>query len=176
MLKVYLVVIAAVEFLNLALLPWVLPGAPLWLLGAEVVGVLLVTVLAVFLARHRIAAAYRRGRLSPERVAGRGSSEVRELSPEELSRSIVERSEEIRRSLDASPSKVEAEMCALGYRACVNDMITLTNTINNREPDASLLRKLRLRRAKKRSTEALSRARAALPEDALHATRQEQQP
>jgi hypothetical protein len=177
MLKVYLAIIAAVEVFNLALLPWVLPGSPLWLLIAEAVGVLLLTVLVVFLVRRKIATAYRRGQLSPEKLVNRRSSEEDHYSsPEELSRSIVERAEEIRRALDVSPSKVEAEMCALGYRACVNDMITLTNTINEQAPAASPLRRFRLHRAKKRSTEALSRAREALPEDALRATRQEQQP
>jgi hypothetical protein len=66
-------------------------------------------------------------------------------------------------------------MCAIGYRACVNDMITLSHLINEELPLANLRRRLTLRRARRRATEALAGAREALPPGALRATHQEQQ-
>ena len=64
-------------------------------------------------------------------------------------------------------------MCAIGYRACANDMITLTHLTNEVLPNASLLKRLRLRRGRKRAIDALSEARKALPPGALRATPQE---
>jgi hypothetical protein len=66
-------------------------------------------------------------------------------------------------------------MCALGYRACANDMITLTHLINEALPDASFLRRVRLRRSRKKAIDALSEARKALPPGALRTAPQERQ-
>jgi hypothetical protein len=97
-------------------------------------------------------------------------------SPETLSRSIVERAGEIRRSLTELPTdETRIEMCALGYRACANDMITLTHLVNEALPAAPLVERLKLRRARKRAIDALAEAREALPPEALRASRQEQQ-
>ncbi|MBD0253375.1 MAG: hypothetical protein ICV31_02635, partial [Rubrobacter sp.] len=97
-------------------------------------------------------------------------------SPEALSRAIVERAEEIQRSLEESPSdEVRVEMCALGYRACANDMITLTHLTNEALPNASLLKRIRLRRSRKKAIDALSEARKALPPGALRTAPQERQ-
>lgn len=117
--------------------------------------------------------------LSPESIAGyrppEGSAEPGEQSPKEISRSIVERSEEIRRTMSESPSEVQAEMCAIGYRSCVNDMISLTHKINAELPEARFVRKMRLRADRRRATDSLAKARQALPPGALRATRQELQ-
>ena len=72
-------------------------------------------------------------------------------------------------------SEIQVEMCALGYRACVNDMITLTHLVNEEISEASLLRRAKLRRARRKATDALSIARQSLPQGVLRATRQEQQ-
>ncbi len=101
--------------------------------------------------------------------------ESRADTPEELSHRIVERADEIRSTLLESPSEVQVEMCALGYQACVNDMITLTHLINDEYPDAGPVRRLRLRAARRRATDSLSGAREAMPPGALRTTRQEQQ-
>ena len=101
--------------------------------------------------------------------------EGRGESVEELSRGIVERADEIRRALFESPSDVQVEMCTLGYRACVNDVITLTHLANEELPNANPIRRLKLRAALKRATDALSGAREAMPPGTLRATRQEHQ-
>jgi hypothetical protein len=118
---------------------------------------------------------YRARRLSPEAIASHRSERPATDSPEELSRSIVERAAEIRRTLAESPSEIRVEMCTLGYRACVNDMITLTHLTNEEFPNANFLRRFKLRRARKKATDALAEVRAALPPGALRATRQEHQ-
>jgi hypothetical protein len=66
-------------------------------------------------------------------------------------------------------------MCALGYRACANDMITLTHLTNETLPNASLLQRVRLRRARRKAIDALTGARKALPPGALRAAPQERQ-
>ena len=98
-----------------------------------------------------------------------------EDSPVKLSRSIVERAGEIRRTLAEDPSEIRVEMCTIGYKACVNDMITLTHLTNEQLPNAGVLKGMQLRRARKKATDALAEARKALPPGALRATRQEQQ-
>jgi hypothetical protein len=118
---------------------------------------------------------YRARRLSPEAIASHRSRRPATDSPEELSRSIVERAAEIRRTLAESPSEIRVEMCALGYRACVNDMITLTHLTNEEFPNAGFFRRMKLRRVRKKATDALAEAREALPPGALRATRQEHQ-
>ena len=75
--------------------------------------------------------------------------------------------------LSGAPSEVQVEMCAMGYRACVNDMITLTNLLNEASCAAGPIKRLKLRRLRRRATDALSDARKALPPSALRASRQE---
>jgi len=138
------------------------------------------TIAGAFAARSALDNPSRKMRsLSPEGIAGYRSPEEiageRELSVRELSRSIVERSEEIRRTASGSPTEVQVEMCAIGYRSCVNDMISLTNKINAALPEAGFLEKIRLRTARRRATDSLSKTRQALPPSALRTTRQELQ-
>jgi hypothetical protein len=164
--------ILAVEILALVVLEIVAPEVPALTLAPLVPLTLLVALLA---RRWLGAAGYRMRRLTPEDITGSSSRRPASDSPEDLSRSIVERANEIRRTLAGSPSEIRIEMCTLGYRACVNDMITLTHLTNQELPNTNLLRRFKLRRARKKATDALAEAREALPPGALRATRQEQQ-
>lgn len=158
------------EVAGLALLAALIPDAPLLLLAPVPVVTLLVALVVRRLTRTN---AYRLRRISPEVITGFRSHVLGDLTPEELSRTIVERAGEIQRTLEGHPSEVRIEMCALGYRTCVNDMITLSHLAREALPHANFLRRLRLNRARKRATEALSAARQALPPGAIRTTHQE---
>jgi hypothetical protein len=170
--RVFVALIVAAEVAALVALGIVAPSVPVLTLAPVVPLTLVVALLA-----HRWfgSVAYRMRQLSPEDIAGSRSRRPAADSPEDLSRSIVERATEIRRTLAESPTEIRIEMCTLGYRACVNDMITLTHRANEELPNANFLRRMKLRRARKKATEALAEAREALPPGALRATRQEHQ-
>jgi hypothetical protein len=165
--------IVAVEIIALAVLPSVVPGVPV----AGLFPIIPLTLVVALLARRWAGGvAYRMRWISPEEIIDHGLRQPPTAdSPEKLSRSIVERATEIRRALAEEPSEIRIEMCTLGYKACVNDMITLTHLANAELPNAGFLRRVRLRRARKKATDALAEARKALPPGALRATRQEQQ-
>jgi hypothetical protein len=173
MFRFYVASILAVEIAALATLKAVAPGVPVLLLSPIVP----LTLVAAILARRRFEGpSYLTRRLSPEAIAGYRARGLAIDTPEGLSRSIVERAEEIRRALEETPNdEVRVEMCALGYRACANDMITLTHLTNEALPDAALLQRMRLRRARKKAIDALTGARKALPPGALRAAPQERQ-
>jgi hypothetical protein len=160
------------EVAILSILQTALPGAPVAALAPVVV---LTPVVAVLLRHIRSGRPRRIRRISPEDIVQPASPPETRPSPEALSRSIVERATEIRKALEDSPSEIRVEMCALGYRNCANDMITLTHLINQELQEAGLVRRLRLRLCRKRATDALAAARAKLPPGALRAMRQEQQ-
>jgi hypothetical protein len=170
--RVFVALILAAEVVVLAVIRIVAPGVPVLTLLPVVPLTLGVALLA---SRWFDGTSYRMRRLSPEAITGTRSGHPVTDTPEGLSRSIVERAAEIRRTLSESPSDIRVEMCTLGYRACVNDMITLTHLTNEEFPDAGILRRFKLRRARKKATDALAEARDALPPGALRATRQEQQ-
>ena len=156
--------------------------AALGIVARDVVPVLVVmavvplTLLGALLGRRWFGSVARSmRRLSPEAIAGHRGRRPATNTPETLSRSIVERATEIRRALAESPSEIRIEMCALGYRACVNDMIMLTHLANEELPTAGFLRRFILRRARNKATDALAGVKEALPPGALRATRQEQQ-
>jgi hypothetical protein len=172
MFRLFVALILATEILALAVLGIVAPGAPVL---ALVPVVPLTLIVALFAQWALNSASYRMRRLSPEVIASYRYRRPDPNSPEDLSRSIVERATEIQRILAEEHSEIRVEMCTLGYRACVNDMITLTHLTNEELPYASLLRRMKLRRARKKATDALAGAREALPPGALRATRQEQQ-
>ena len=164
--------ILAIEIVALVVVRIVAPGVPALTLAP----VIALTPLVALLARRWFgSAAYRMRRLTPEAITRSRRRPPAADSPEALSRSVVERATEIRRTLAGSPSEIRVEMCTLGYRACVNDMITLTHLANRELPNTNLLRRFKLRRACKRATAALAEAREALPPGALRATRQERQ-
>jgi hypothetical protein len=169
---VLVALILAVEIVALVVLRTVGTGVPVLLLAPIVP---LTLVVALFARYWKGRTFYRMRMISPEEIADSGPPPPAEDSPVRLSRSIVERAVEIRRTLAEEPSELRVEMCTLGYKACVNDMITLTHLTNESLRNAGLLRRVQLRRARKKATDALAEARKALPPGALRATRQEQQ-
>jgi hypothetical protein len=172
MFRLFVALILVTEIVALAVLEILAPGAPVLAL----VPVVPLTLVVALLAQWGLnSASYRIRRVSPEAITGHRYQLPATDSPEDLSRSIVERATEIRRTLAESPSEIRVEMCTLGYRACVNDMITLTHLANEELPNSGFLRRMKLRRARKKATDALAGAREALPPGALRATRQEQQ-
>src|SRR5215204_4808043 len=171
MMKLHLTLVLAVEAAVIGLLWFVVSGSLALLLVP-----LLPLTLVVALLLHYVAGnpGYRARRLSPEDIVRYRMQETRDDdTPQDLSHSIVERAEEIHRTLLEAPSEVQVEMCALGYRACVNDMITLTHLINEELKTAGPIKRLRLRSARRRATDSLSGAREAMPPGVLRATRQE---
>ena len=172
MTKLHLTLVLAVEAAVISLLWFVVSGSLALLLVP-----LLPLTLVVALLLHYVTGnpGYRARRLSPEDIVRYQTQEREVDTPEELSRRIVERADEIHRTLLESPSEVQVEMCALGYRACVNDMITLTHLINEESKATGPIRRLRLRAARRHATDSLSIAREAMPPDVLRATRQDQQ-
>jgi hypothetical protein len=172
MTKLHLTLVLAVEAVVIGLL-WFLMSGSLALLVVPILPLTLVVALLLhYLMRNP---EYRARRLSPEAIVAHQTRESETETPEELSHRIVERADEIHRTLLESPSEVQVEMCALGYRACVNDMITLTHLISEESKSAGPVKRLRLRSARRRATDSLSVAREAMPPGALRATRQEQQ-
>ena len=170
MFKLYLTSILVAESLALAALAFLTPKVALYL-----VVIIPTTLLAAVILRRTFGVRVRSlRRLSPEAIVDYRSRVSHADSPEALSRAIVERAEEIQKSLEESPAdEVRVEMCALGYRACANDMITLTHMINETLPQASFLRRIRLRHGRKRAIGSLAEARKALPPGALRPATQE---
>jgi hypothetical protein len=174
MFKLYLTSILVAEVVAVAALAFLrTPGVRLW----HLVPIITLTLVVGFIARRRFGGpTYGIHRLSPQAIAGYRARDPATNSPEALSRAIVERAEEIQHALEESPSdEVRVEMCTLGYRACANDMITLTHLTNEALPTASFLRRVKLRRSRKKAIDALSDARRALPPGALRTAPQERQ-
>lgn len=92
------------------------------------------------------------------------------VDPEHLSEQIAECAYQICHTLREHPSELEADMCALGYRACVSDMFTLIHLIDKERPSAGITRRLRLEVVRRRAVRALSRARVALPQELRHSS------
>jgi hypothetical protein len=172
MFRLFVGLILAAEIVALVVLKAMVDGAPVLALAPIVPLTLVVAVIAGWVSTN---GSYRMRRLSPEVITRYRYRRPDANSPEDLSTSIVERATEIQRALAEEHSEIRVEMCTLGYRACVNDMITLTHLTNEELPNAGLLRRMKLRRARKKATGALAGAREALPPGALRATRQEQQ-
>ena len=174
MFEIFVALILIAGIVGLILLPAFAPDV-LVLVLAPLIPLVLVLV---FVIHSKVKGfSYRRWRITPERITGYRPQALPSpgSTPEHLSRSIVERATEIRRTMKGKPSEIQVEMCALGYRACVNDMITLTHLVNEELPGAGFVRRTKLRRARRRSTDALSAAHQVLPAGVLRATRQEQQ-
>lgn len=172
MYKLYVTLILVAEMVALSLLSLVVADVVVLALAP----VIPLTVVLAFVVHHRRSGlSFKARRLSPDRIANYTPQEVPVVSPERLSRSLVERAGQIRRVLQDSPSEAQKEMCTFGYRTCVNDMITLTNLVNEELRGANLIRRIKLNRARKQATSALAETRQALPPGALRTTRQEQQ-
>src|SRR5215210_2593847 len=174
MFKLYLTSILVAEVVALAALEFLQPD---FVRFSILVSIIPLTLVVAFIVRRRFGGpVYRLHRLSPQAITGYRAAGPATNSPETLSRAIVERAEEIQHALEESPSdEVRVEMCALGYRTCANDMITLTNLTNEALPNASFIKRFRLRRSRKKAIDALSEARKALPPGALRAAPQERQ-
>ncbi|MDN5696601.1 MAG: SPW repeat protein [Rubrobacter sp.] len=108
-------------------------------------------------------------RISPQQIASY-EEPVQTVSPQMLSRSIVERAHEIQHTLRRHPPAPESEMCVVGYRSCVADMITLMHMIDKERPEASPLRRLRLNAAQDMAARSLERAQYVIPLYALRIT------
>lgn len=107
--------------------------------------------------------AHRTRSLTPEKIIGyKGPARVEE-TPDLISHRIVERSEQIRRALAAKPSETEVTMCAMGYSACADDLLFLSQIVDQRAPTSGPIRRFRMRRAVRRATGSLTHARKALP-------------
>ncbi len=166
----------APELIKVGLGAWLL--APPFALGfagsaaawnAWVVGALILTLADTlslafdFLSwLHAQKLGYQARRISPEKLV-RYEKQEEPMSPEQLCWHLVECSREIRRTLRKRTSGVEVGKCLLGYRACVNDSITLNRLIDKELPESGLLRRLRLKIAWRQAARSLALAREALP-------------
>jgi len=83
-------------------------------------------------------------------------------SAEVLSGQIVERADQIHRTLLGEPSEIEVEMCALGCRACMDDLITLALLVSEEQMRSGPLRRMKPRAAYRCATDSLSRTRQSL--------------
>ena len=111
---------------------------------------------------------YQARRISPEKLV-RYEKQEEPMSPEQLCWHLVECSREIRRTLRERTSGVEAEMCILGYRACVNEGITLSCLIDKELPESGPVRRLRLEMIRRQAAHSLVRAREVIPPGVPHA-------
>lgn len=138
-----------------------------WIAGAFVLALTSILNLAFdlqsWLRSKRLG--YRVRVASPQQVTNAPTLEEHTLDTDRLSQQIVERSYQIYRTLQHQPSDMEAEMCALGYRACVEDMITLAHLIDKEFSVAGPARRMRLKMVRVRTAQSLSRVRTALPQD-----------
>ncbi|MDQ3911200.1 MAG: SPW repeat protein [Actinomycetota bacterium] len=135
-----------------------------WIVGALIIALADTLILAFdFLGWiHAQRLRYQARMISPEKLLRYGEREEH-MHPERLCRHIVECSYEIRRSLLGQKSGVEAGMCIRGYRACLNGGITLNRLIYKELPEYGLLRRLRLKIARRQVVHSLSRVREVLP-------------
>ncbi len=110
---------------------------------------------------------YQARRISPGMLLRFGKREEH-MHPERLCRHIVECSYQIRRTLLGQTSGVEVGMCILGYRACVNDSITLNRLIDKELPESGPVRRLRLEMIRRQAVRSLARAREVIPPGVPH--------
>jgi hypothetical protein len=99
--------------------------------------------------------------LSPHQVSsfqGRCASP----GPELLARRIVECSSQIRVTMLEDPSEDEIETCIVGYRSCVDDMVTLAAMVGEEREKSGPLRRLKLRMVRGEALHSLACARETL--------------
>jgi SPW repeat len=112
---------------------------------------------------------YQAHTITPESITKFGGPEE-PVKSERLARQIVESSDQIRRTLLEEPSGLEVETCALGYRTCAENMITLVRLIDEELEKSNPIRRRRLRAALRRATDSLSLARETFPPEVLRVT------
>ena len=97
------------------------------------------------------------------------------VNPDRLAKQIVECSDQICRTLLGKLSGLEVQMCALGYRTCTDNMITLVRLVDEELEKSGPIRWLRFKRALRRATESLSQAHEAFPPETLRIPHQKEQ-
>jgi hypothetical protein len=117
---------------------------------------------------HAQKSGYQVRRISPGMLL-RFREREEHMHSEQLCRHIVECSYQIRRTLLGQTSGVEVGMCILGYRACVNDSITLNRLIDKEMPESRPVRRLRLEMIRLQVAHSLARAREVIPPGVPHA-------
>jgi hypothetical protein len=134
-------------------------------------GVVLVVASVVAMRSLQVLSARKRGRsalhrarhLTPEKiVAYKGparSADTREL----LSRRIIARAEQIQWAQSTGSSEIEIGMCAMGYSACADDLLTLIELAGEQFPKSGPVRRLRMLAAVRRATDSLALTRRAFP-------------
>lgn len=116
---------------------------------------------------------YRALTLTPERLIKPGLAVTEEpTTPERLARRITDSSNRIHRTLLGRASGPEVDLCAMGYRACAEDLVSLADLVRRESGKSGALRRLRLRAALRRAAEALSRARESFPTETLSVSRE----
>jgi hypothetical protein len=135
-----------------------------WIVGALVLTLADILSLAFdFLSWiHAQKLRYRARRMSPEKLLRYGDREEH-MPPERLCWHIVECSYEIRRTLLGQTSGVKVSMCLLGYLTCLNDGIRLNRLIDKELPESGLVRRLRLKVARRQAARSLARTREVIP-------------
>ncbi len=141
-----------------------------WLVGPPILALADTLSLAFDLLSwmHALKSRYQARRISPEKLLRYGEREEH-IQPERLCRHIVECSYEIRRTLLGQTSGVQAGMCLLGYRACVNGSITLNRLIDKELPESGPFRRLRLEMIRRQAAHSLARTREVIPAGVPHA-------
>lgn len=114
---------------------------------------------------------YQAHTMTPQDIANLSGLEG-PMTPEQLARQIVESSDQIRRTLLEEPSGLEVETCALGYRRCTENVITLVQLIDEELGKSNSIRRRRLRAALRRATYSLSLTREVFRSEDLRVTHQ----
>jgi len=135
------------------------------------VGVVLVVVSVVAMRASQVLSARKRGRsalhrarsLTPEKIVAYKGPAQAEDTPELLSRRIIERAEQIQWALSAGSSEIEIAMCAMGYSACADDLLTLIELAGEQFPKSGPVRRLRMIAAVRRARDSLALTRRAFP-------------
>lgn len=135
-----------------------------WLILTVALGI------SALIGRHSLLRSWRRVRkISPEQVLVHKPSEE-PVGPRMLCRRIVERAEQIRRTLLNDPSEIEIDMCAMGYGACLEDMGLLIDNVEAELFDCAPIRRLRLRALRRKAAGAIFGMHEAFPAGHLRST------
>jgi hypothetical protein len=129
------------------------------LLVVASIGVARLAWILTILLQKKMSLHYQARDLTPEKIVGYRDLEQKPVTPELISRQIVERSEQIHRALLGDPSDTEVEMCALGYSICVGDFLVLLRLMNEQYSRCGPIRRLRLEAALRQAYDSLSRTR-----------------
>jgi hypothetical protein len=140
-----------------------------WIVGTLILTLAVTSSLAFDLSSwmHAQKLRYQARRISPGMLLRFGEREEH-MHSDQLCRYIVESSCQIRQTLLGQTSRVEVGMCILGYRACVNDSITLNRLIGKEMPESGPFRRLRLEMIRRQASHSLACAREVIPPGVPH--------